>query len=313
MLIRKSLPLLPLNGWELLCSVRESAADELSLAESYLMASQHALWTQASRVAHTTKFELTLPCFPFDGFTKNLSVPFTDTVFVGTTDVGIELRAVPFLRLESVTYLDTDGAAQTLDSANYYVLDGGSDAPATLYMKEGYSWPDTYDQLNAVTITFYAGEVTEVDIDVDNDTLTTVDGFTYEDGDAITVSLSGNSNSLLGDTVTSVGTTRNKTYYVVNSSGSEFQIAETVDGAAIDLALLGSVCGVPDSSVEQLAPYASLYVGTLSPLVRRTLVSTATDWWLNRCPTEDCNCMTGEAAKLSMRFDLLRWNFGYGD
>ena len=300
-LIRKSLPLLPLDGRELLSAVREADTGELALAESYISAAQNALWTHAQRAAHVAKYELTLPCFPSNTEdTQNLSVPFTNSDFALLSKSGIELRVLPFLSIESVTYVDKDGASQTLATTDYVVLDGGCDKPSTLYTVSGVDWPATREQIDAVTITFWAGETNEVS--VSGDTLTSVAGYTYADGDEVTISHSGNFNAALMSLgglglVVPLGTTSNKTYYVINAAGASFGISETVAGAAVTLE----------------TPYdVTIYAGTLSPLVRRVLIASATDWWLNRCPSEDCSCLTGDAARAAMRFDLVRWNTSYG-
>ena len=61
----------------------------------------------------------------------------------------------PVTSVTSVTYLDTSGNSQTLSTSVY-----GTDlydAPARIYLKNLQSWPQVYDQRDAVTIVYVAG------------------------------------------------------------------------------------------------------------------------------------------------------------
>lgn len=61
----------------------------------------------------------------------------------------------PLATVTSITYVDTDGATQTLD-ASVYSVDAKS-KPARISRAYDQSWPDTRVQNNAVTIRFVAG------------------------------------------------------------------------------------------------------------------------------------------------------------
>lgn len=58
--------------------------------------------------------------------------------------------------ITAVKYLDSDGAEQTWDSANY-VLDNASNHEARLYPKPGYSFPTIGDYLSSARVTMVAG------------------------------------------------------------------------------------------------------------------------------------------------------------
>lgn len=74
---------------------------------------------------------------------------------VGITD-RIEMPAIaPVQSITSIAYLDTSGNSQTLATSVYGV--DTARKPATIYLKEGQSWPDVYDQWDSVTITYVAG------------------------------------------------------------------------------------------------------------------------------------------------------------
>jgi uncharacterized phiE125 gp8 family phage protein len=67
----------------------------------------------------------------------------------------IELPRSPVVSVTSVEYVDGDGNTQTVDSSNYRV-DTVSE-PARIEPVDGFTWPNTNDQVNAVTITYTAG------------------------------------------------------------------------------------------------------------------------------------------------------------
>ena len=71
-----------------------------------------------------------------------------------------ELPRSPLLTVTSITYIDTDGASQTL-AATVYQVDIDSE-PGRITEDEGQSFPSTLaGELNAVTVTYTAGSGTE--------------------------------------------------------------------------------------------------------------------------------------------------------
>lgn len=71
----------------------------------------------------------------------------------------IEIPRAPLLTVTSVTYIDTAGASQTWDSAEYQVdaFVGPFARPGLLYPKAEYSYPVTRTIPDAVTVRFTAG------------------------------------------------------------------------------------------------------------------------------------------------------------
>jgi len=66
----------------------------------------------------------------------------------------------PLLSITSITYYDTDNAAQTLSATVYGVLAKGADTPfGGIYRKSGQSWPSLYGQDHAfeVVVRFTCG------------------------------------------------------------------------------------------------------------------------------------------------------------
>lgn len=69
---------------------------------------------------------------------------------------ALRLPRAPAFSLDSINYIDTDGASQTWGSSNYQ-SDLNVD-PAIILPVNGQSWPDTQDDtLAAVTVAFKAG------------------------------------------------------------------------------------------------------------------------------------------------------------
>jgi uncharacterized phiE125 gp8 family phage protein len=70
----------------------------------------------------------------------------------------IRLPRPPLASVSSVTYLDQNGALQTL-AGSYYTVDTTGE-PGRLYLAYGQTWPLTYAVPNAVTVTYLAGKTT---------------------------------------------------------------------------------------------------------------------------------------------------------
>ena len=68
----------------------------------------------------------------------------------------------PLSSVTSIAYVDTDGTSQTWDSDEYDV--DTSVEPGRIEPAYGYSYPATYDQMEAVTVTFVAGYGTADDV-----------------------------------------------------------------------------------------------------------------------------------------------------
>ena len=73
----------------------------------------------------------------------------------GFDGAAIELPVGPVLSVDEVGYLDTAGASQVVDPADY-TADLVSN-PQRIVLNSDASWPDTMDRINAVSIEFTAG------------------------------------------------------------------------------------------------------------------------------------------------------------
>lgn len=89
-----------------------------------------------SRVCTTVTYTLKLDGFPLDDF--------------------IEVPHAPLQSVTSISYVDTNGATQTL-SSSYYSDETSQDGFGRIYIDRDVGWPSTYSQRNAVTIVYKAG------------------------------------------------------------------------------------------------------------------------------------------------------------
>ncbi len=64
----------------------------------------------------------------------------------------IKLPMLPVQSITSITYVDTNGVSQTLDTAVYQVTGLNSEGPAKICEAFNQSWPDTRDEKEAVTV-----------------------------------------------------------------------------------------------------------------------------------------------------------------
>lgn len=67
----------------------------------------------------------------------------------------IALQFPPIVSVTNITYIDTNGVTQALDS-NQYVLDSISE-PGWILPANGTTWPETQDTINAVVVNYTAG------------------------------------------------------------------------------------------------------------------------------------------------------------
>ena len=73
---------------------------------------------------------------------------------------GLRLLKAPLIEVESVEYVDTAGATQLWDDANYVVIPGQTGPPPShgrLELGYGLTWPTVRGQSDAVLVTFTAG------------------------------------------------------------------------------------------------------------------------------------------------------------
>jgi len=115
--------------------MRISHSDEDSLIASLITRATNYVENETRRQLINATYT-----FSFDMF------PHGDVIYSPVSPLG---------SVTSITYLDADGASQTLASSVYGV-DIIRD-PGRIYLKSGQEWPSTLDQDQAVTITAVSG------------------------------------------------------------------------------------------------------------------------------------------------------------
>lgn len=105
-----------------------------SLVEALIAVARESVENFTELTAAVNDFQLKLDEFPVD---------------------SINLGTWPVNSIASITYVDGNGATQTLSSGDY-ALDNFS-KPAHIRLTYGKTWPQVRNQSNAVTVTFEAG------------------------------------------------------------------------------------------------------------------------------------------------------------
>ncbi len=131
--------------------------------------------------------------------------------------------------MESISYIDTSGAPQTLPT-NDYAVDLYS-VPARVMPAYGAVWPSTRTQMNAVTVRYRVGDATPFTVNTAGNLLT-AKGRALTTGEIVRLSNSGGGlpGPLDGET----------DYYVIDASGSTGKLSLTAGGSAIDIADVGN-------------------------------------------------------------------------
>lgn len=70
---------------------------------------------------------------------------------------ALKLPRPPFIAVESIAYIDSEGAEQLLEAPGYYVNEFVE--PAAIYAYYGVPWPSLQQRQGAVTVTYRAGYV----------------------------------------------------------------------------------------------------------------------------------------------------------
>lgn len=123
----------PVTLTEARAHLRAATTSEDTLITSLITAARQTCEDRLQRTLIQTDWELTLDAFPD----------------------AIPLRMPAVMSVQSVQYVDEDGATQTLSPASYQV-DAKSE-PGWIVPAYGYSWPTTRKQINALTVAYRCG------------------------------------------------------------------------------------------------------------------------------------------------------------
>lgn len=133
----------PVTLAEVKAHLKIDDANSDGILAGYLMAARQYAEAYTRRVLAPATYDHTLDWgWPYDSAGRRI----------------VRLPLTPVSSVSSVTYIDTNGASQTL-SASTYALYGASDAEPVAYLAEKYdqTWPDVRVQRSAITVRFVAG------------------------------------------------------------------------------------------------------------------------------------------------------------
>lgn len=137
-------PPVPLS--EMLKHLRLEHHDEDTEIEGFLASARGFIESNSGRILFTSTYRQTMDRFPCH-------------------NQAIEILRAPVQSISSITYVDADGATQTLTASDYRVdLDGPLCRITPTY---GESWPTTQIVTAAVKVTFVAGWATQDSIPAD--------------------------------------------------------------------------------------------------------------------------------------------------
>jgi uncharacterized phiE125 gp8 family phage protein len=125
----------PLTVAEVKAHLRIDGNDEDQLLSTYIKAATAFVQNECGIQIMRATLKLTLDEFP--------SVDY------------IKLPRPPLVSVSSIDYLDGDGVSQTFSTTN--VATDATPAVGRIVLKDGVDWPDTDDQLAAVSVTYLAG------------------------------------------------------------------------------------------------------------------------------------------------------------
>lgn len=165
----------------------------------------------------------------------------------------IGLQAIPFHKLQSIKYYDTNNQPQTLAESEYRVYDHCTYAS----VEDTNSWPSTYDRQDAVEVVYTVGHAVLLSVNATANQLT-YPSHPFQNGDAIVLSTPDEGvlpNELAAATV----------YYVINSETDGFQISKSTDGDPIEFsASVGDIYAGPNEVPGQMKAAIKMTLSSLN-------------------------------------------------
>ena len=234
---------LPLDIAAARSQVRQDVSIDDADLDAYMRAARRFAETLCNRTLIATRYRLTLDEFPDEVTEESEFGPI------------LTLSFGPVLKVVSITYVDTNGAWQTVDSA-LYVVDLGS--VTRIALVPGQSWPTTDSRIGAVRVTYDAGDAAAVTVVAATDVFTIRGGLwsTLAVNDVVRLSNSGGvlPSPLSPDT----------DYYIQSlPSATTFKLSETEGGAAIDITDVGTGTHYIGSVPDDVLSWMRLRIGGL--------------------------------------------------
>lgn len=173
----------------------------------------------------------------------------------------------PLIAVDSIAYVDTDGADQTVTSTVYQV--NAEIEPGRVKLDYSQSWPSIRSSAyNPITVQCKCGYAASFTANTTTDVLT-VSGRVFTDADIVRLSNSGGTLP--------AGLAANTDYHVRDVSGQTLKLAATAGGEAIDITDAGSGTNFLGEVEADLLHAIKLIVGHLyahrEPVVIGTISS----------------------------------------
>jgi uncharacterized phiE125 gp8 family phage protein len=140
----------PLTLIEAKSHLRVDTSDNDVLISDLIKTAREHVEETTGRALITQTWELSLDDFPWSTWFESPWEPW-----IRHGEKPILLPRSPLQSVSSISYVDTDGATQTL-AASKYRVDTKSE-PARITEAEGEIWPSTDRVTNSVTVTYVAG------------------------------------------------------------------------------------------------------------------------------------------------------------
>ncbi len=167
---------------------------------------------------------------------------------------AILLPRSPALAIDGITYVDSEGATQTVPSADY-LLDTILE-PNRVMVAYGKSWPSARYQPNSVQVTYRAGYTTPFTATDQVNDIVTLAGRAPVANEMLRLWNSG--GGLPG------GLSANTDYYVVNVSGQTCKLSLTEGGAAVNITSAGTGLHYAGEIPRPILHELMLWVGNLN-------------------------------------------------
>lgn len=234
----------PIDLDEARVQCRVDGADDDARLTALIATAREQAETRTRRAIMACRYELSLDGFPEPSTARS--------GHEALRAVSIFLPHDPVRAVAAVTYLDSDGAEQTLAASEYVLIPG---APSRIAPAAGTCWPATLDQMGAVTISYDTGDITTFTTSPADDTITLAHWPALAADDPVVLSASG------GDLPSPL--TPNRIYYVASvESAGVYTLAAAPGGSALDI----TDAGTGTHYLGQSGPAGAR--GTLPPGVR---------------------------------------------
>ncbi|MBD3675598.1 MAG: phage head-tail connector protein [Planctomycetaceae bacterium] len=241
----------PISLTEVKEHLRVETTDEDDLLTAYIEAATRMVEQNLNRSLVLTEYQKVFDYWPHDGgdhYSPHLSNLERNAMF---------LEHPPVKQVDSITYVDGDGATQTLAAADYQV--DLFREPARIMPAWGKHWPTGVRyQANSITATYKAGYLIPFTVNTGTDVITTP-GYSPSNGTRVRFSTSG---GLLPSPLSAL-----TDYYVVSASGTSWSVSLTEGGASVDITDAGG---------------GLLFVGELPAVVSQALKLLIGHWFWNR-------------------------------